>query len=1153
MHITELRVAGFKSFVDPTLVRVEPGLTGVVGPNGCGKSNLLEALRWVMGANSAKAMRGVDMDDVIFAGTSARAARESAEVTMVLDNAFGRAPAPLHEADRLEVTRRIRRGTGSDYRLNGRPARAKDIQLLFADASTGANSPALVRQGQIAELISARPQNRRRILEEAAGVAGLAQRRHEADLKLQAASDNLVRLADVLVHAEARLEDLRKQARRAERFRGLAAQIDGLDALLRLRRFEAAAADHTAAEAELATARAALADATGAEAAARTAELDARAALDPLHAQELSASGRVRELEAARIEQARDLREAEDTVRRLEADLQRLVADLAREQSLREDADRALGQIDHDLANLPDTDAEAEQAETDRLRAGLAAARAALANAETALEAATREAAGGQARFEAAQTAAEAARSRFSVLDGRLGALRRELAARPPLAGLEDALAAAQAQAASARGDLTQARAAVEAAEAALSTARTAESTARAGLGNPQTRLRSLEGELSGLERLLRAGANPPRFPKVLNALHPAPGYERALAAALGDDVEASLDREAPSAWLGANAQDGALPDGAEPLLPHVQAPGALAARLAQCGVVAQADGPRLQGSLLRGQRLVSREGDLWRWDGFVRRAEAAPQAAVLLEQRNRRTELLAEIEDARTAASAAEAAHRSAEAARTTAEASSRTARRTVEDATLALSRATERAGQAERALATAAAGRAGLEAQVNQLAADHAEAAEAKAKADAILATTPRPPPPEALATARRTVAEARGQEQTARDRLAQLDRERERRIGRRKGLERDRTGWARRAEDAARRVGELMAARTEQRAALDAARAAPVRVAEALTTLAAALTTAEADRRAATDAAHQGAARLREAETVARRAVQAVGEATTTLARLEARAENLAARYAEAALRVEEHPAGTPDALGTLVAAALGEEAATLDTAKAEGRLERLRRERDSLGGVDLDAAGEASTAEQRLVQLIAERDDLTAAIARLREGIEALNSEARGRLMEAFRVVDGHFRTLFETLFQGGSAELRMAEAADPLDAGLDIYACPPGKRLGHLSLMSGGEQALTATALIFAVFLSNPAPVCVLDEVDAPLDDANVDRYCRMLDAMRRRTETRFLVITHNPVTMARMDRLYGVTMHERGVSRLVSVDLERAEALIAAE
>jgi chromosome segregation protein len=221
--------------------------------------------------------------------------------------------------------------------------------------------------------------------------------------------------------------------------------------------------------------------------------------------------------------------------------------------------------------------------------------------------------------------------------------------------------------------------------------------------------------------------------------------------------------------------------------------------------------------------------------------------------------------------------------------------------------------------------------------------------------------------------------------------------------------------------------------------------------------------------------------------------------------------------------------------------------------EQRLAKLLYDREAIGGVNLRADEEVAEQEARLTALIADKDDLTSAIAKLRGGVDQINAEGKERLVAAFDTVHGHFRVLFEALFDGGTAELRLTESDDPLGGGLEVYACPPGKKLQSLTLMSGGEQALTASALIFAVFLSNPSPICVLDEVDAPLDDSNVDRYCRLLNEMRQRTETRFIVITHHPITMARMDRLFGVTMAERGVSQLVSVDLSRAEALISAE
>jgi chromosome segregation protein len=289
--------------------------------------------------------------------------------------------------------------------------------------------------------------------------------------------------------------------------------------------------------------------------------------------------------------------------------------------------------------------------------------------------------------------------------------------------------------------------------------------------------------------------------------------------------------------------------------------------------------------------------------------------------------------------------------------------------------------------------------------------------------------------------------------------------------------------------------------------------------------------------------------DADRAWRAAESAAGEARERRATLTARLDAARDRFAEAAAAIGDQLRLEPEALGKRLA----EEAHALPQGAAgmESQLVALERERELMGPVNLRAEEDARELSDRLQTLKSERADLGSALAKLRQGIAELNAEGRERLTAAFSVIDAHFRALFTTLFEGGQAELRLVESDDPLEAGLEIYACPPGKRLAVMSLLSGGEQALTAAALIFAVFLANPAPICVLDEVDAPLDDANVERFCNMLDEMRRRAPTRFVAITHNPLTMSRMDRLYGVTMRERGVSQLVSVDLRQAETLAA--
>jgi chromosome segregation protein len=309
------------------------------------------------------------------------------------------------------------------------------------------------------------------------------------------------------------------------------------------------------------------------------------------------------------------------------------------------------------------------------------------------------------------------------------------------------------------------------------------------------------------------------------------------------------------------------------------------------------------------------------------------------------------------------------------------------------------------------------------------------------------------------------------------------------------------------------------------------------------------AEARRAKSADALAQGEAAKSESDRALRAADAAAGSARELRATLTARLEAARERLLEIAARLRDTARVEPEQLGEILAAEAKPVAADPDA--IEQRLYQLERDRDAIGPVNLRAEEEVQELSTRVTTMKEERADLTAAIAKLREGIDALNAEGRERLLAAFEVINRHFQSLFGALFGGGQAELRLVENDDPLEAGLEIYACPPGKRLSTMSLMSGGEQALTAAALIFGVFLANPAPVCVLDEVDAPLDDANVERFCNMLDEMRNRTGTRFIAITHNAVTMSRMDRLYGVTMPERGVSQLVSVDLRQAEAMVA--
>jgi len=1146
MQFQRLRLVGFKSFVDPAEVHIEPGLTGVVGPNGCGKSNVLEGLRWVMGANSAKAMRGQGMDDVIFAGAADRPPRSHAEVSLTIDNAQRKAPQPFTDSAVIEVSRRIDRGQGSTYRINGKEVRARDVQLLFADASTGANSPALVRQGQISELIAAKPQNRRRILEEAGGVAGLHTRRHEAELRLRAAETNLERLDDIGRELETTLTRLKREARQAEKYKKISAEIRALQAaLLFVRWNDARGAAETAAR-ELADADRAVLEATTASGRAQTASLNAQEALKPAREEDAVAGALLHRasLERDRLDMAEQAARAE--VERLTAEAARIAADIERETAMAGDAEGELARLGAALEAL-----QAEMAAAPARGPELDAALASAEDARKAADAEVERVAGAVAAVEARVSAENArkrdAEARVARAEAQLASAKAERAALGPLETPE--IEAAQAALEQAQAELASARAAIEAAEADRGDRARTEQEARQAARAAEDRLGRLQTEARGLAQLLVQGKR--EYPPALDRVQADKGYEAALAAALGDDLDAALDARAAAWWAGAEAPSPSWPAGVEPLADHVSAPEQLQARLALCGVAGRGEIEGLARALPVGARLVTREGDLWRWDGFVQRAEAPRPAAVRLAQRTRLSELEAEIDEGKPALEATQAALKAATEAFRAAEEAVKTARAAPFALDKAAAAARDRVEALGREQARKEARAQALDETLARLATEVEAAGAALAEAQGTEAPSETLEALRAELTEARTAADAaRGSAATARVERDTEAREIAGRQSRLDGLTRERDGWAARAKDSRARIEALEKDAEKTAARLKAASDAPKQLAAQRSSLLASLTAAETRRKAAADALAVAEGQAGEADRAARAAEGAASSAREARAGLAARAEAAAEKLAETEANLRETAQMSPEELGQK----LQDDAIARppDTAGAESLLYGLEREREALGAVNLLAEDEANEYGDRLQTMKVERSDLTSAIAKLRDGIDELNAEGRERLVAAFDVINDNFKSLFEALFGGGQAELKLVESDDPLEAGLEIYACPPGKRLAVMSLMSGGEQALTAAALIFAVFLANPAPVCVLDEVDAPLDDANVDRFCRMLDEMRKRTDTRFIVITHNPVTMSRMDRLYGVTMPERGVSQLVSVDLSQAEEIVAA-
>ncbi len=864
----KLKVKGFKSFVEPTEVIIESGLTGIVGPNGCGKSNLVEAFRFVMGELSPKQMRGSELDDVIFNGTSGRPAWDIAEVTIDLDNSDRQAPSLFNQSDEIEVTRRIWRGEGSEYRVNGKEVRLKDVQLLFADASTGARSTSMVSQGRVGAIIAAKPEQRRSLLEEAAGITGLHSRRHEAELRLNATETNLERVKDLLKTQEEQLEILKKQSKQAERYKNIQKDITKARAAVFYKKWEVEKTKLEEVSIKLKNQNNLVSDQTQEVA---KVNVDFEKVQESLPNMRLKESKIASELQKHTINldnQEKEIDRANSAVEETQIRIQQIKNDMGREQFLFDDAN----------ANM------------------------------------------------------ERVREEKSILEKQQGDLFLD--------------------------------------------------TNNQDTDPPDSQRNN----------------NP-----IIDYLDFEDGYEKAVAAVFSDELIASINEEQTSHWrVLIYDQNSVFSDGIKKFSNLIKAPENLKKKLDFVGLIEDKSNILyLQENLQPGQILVSLDGEIWRWDGYVSKGKQNSSTKAILEQlKNRRLKQLSK-EEKQWMDISSKAEQRIEE----------------LKERKLKLNKDLEELRSMPNAISSE---KTRLQSLINDNKKDYDKIA-----------------------------SELQEQEQTANE------------INKKLKLE-------------------------------------EVKLNE-----------------------------LREEKIRLEGTIETINETINQL-RSQVK-ERIGVKLNDLFNLAEINPNK-----------GLGE------VDDLERRLERLIAEQERLGGVNLLAEQESQELEQKVSSIKNDQSDLLAAIAKLREGIDSLNTEGRQRLLAAYSVVNENFQKLFVQLFGGGKAYLKFTDETDPLQAGLEIYASPPGKKLQNLSLLSGGEQALTALSLLFAVFLSNPAPICVLDEVDAPLDDTNVDRFCSLVEEIAKTSSTKFLVITHHRMTMARVNRLFGVTMPEQGVSQLVSVDLEKA-------
>ena len=860
MKFKKIKILGFKSFVDQTDIEIEEGLTGIVGPNGCGKSNVVESLRWCMGETSPKSMRSSGMEDVIFSGTADRPARNNAEVTIFLDNKDRNAPAEFNNDEEIQIRRKIEIERGSEYRINGKEVRARDVQRLFADLSTGAHSPSLISQGRVGALINAKPIDRRAVLEEAAGISGLHSRRHEAELKLKGAESNLQRLKDIMRQLNTQINNLQKQAKQAEAYKSISEEITRLEGIVTYLKWYNLKESFEKSDTDLKSSEQLIQKYTLEVSQATNDQAKANEKIQPLREKEIEAAAKLNRINLERESLDKEEERIKELKKSLEQTIQQNIGDYEREQYQLENALRDL-----DALNVKKDDLTAE----------------------------------------------------ISIDD----------------------------------------------------------------FDNEQ--IKDLKEEKKQLEDQI-------------------------------NELEENIEKY---------------------------------------NSIKQSKRDEWQKALINEENLKSRESTLKEVEGY--------------DDPNKWTQIFSE------------KFYRN-------------------------LSEISEKVVKAE------------------ELSADSRKSYD-KSSNDAKDAVT---------------------MSMQLREDLRQKD------------VEEKHSDWnyeyqrlSKNIQSSKNQINELKQRRIKSEEELKKITNRPEEIAQKRGQLIETKGFAETERQYAADRLAEADNELKKYENKLRKAQNDLANVRESKGRTEATKELAESRLSELESESIEKYNCKPDSIITKLS--ISEDLETLQNnfERNETRLERLKQQRDTLGVVNLRADLETKEIEQELEKMNSEKTDLETAIKKMRESIEELNKEGRTRLLKAFDVVNNHFKDVFVQLFNGGKAHLELVDSDDPLEAGLEMMVSPPGKKLQSMSLLSGGEQALTAMSLIFAVFLTNPSPICVLDEVDAPLDDANVERFCNLLDDIADKTNTKFLIITHHALTMSRMDRLFGVTMAERGVSQIVSVDLKKAEEI----
>ena len=1138
MKFKSIRISGFKSFLEPTEIDLNEGLTGIVGPNGCGKSNIVEAMKWVMGENSARQMRGEGMDDVIFSGSNERPARNFAEVTIKLDNTEKKAPTNFNQFDEIEISRKIEREKGSTYRINSKQVRARDVQLIFADSASGARSSGIVSQGRISQIIESSLEERRVILEEAANIKGLHNRKHEAVLKLNGATDNLSRLLDIENTYNEQLIELEKQGRKAARYRSVGDRLRKAEASLFLSLLNKAEQEFNDLEAKFMKSKNQVEEAQINLSKNTKSKLEIFNKLPELRTIEAEKAATLQSLNISKIRLEEEEATSKITLNNVLNQISQIETDIRREIEIKDDAIKTISNLllEKEKLLLDTKDFTTKKNDAARRVNELKI------KSENA-----------DAKLSSINSKIFSIKSDKSDLENRINNLKEKIKnsedQKLQFNMTEDKklIDEHNKKRVNIEKLIKEESNKLDLIKKQLENEENLSITLKEKKGKIDYDLNVMRADLHSLSSLL--GYDEFKNNTLEATIDDIGNLQDAIGSVLGETILAPVksdnsDEQNISYWKEITTKfEEKLPKGAIPIISKIKKNSILDIVLIGIGIVEnEKTALKLQKELSFGQALTTLKGGLWRWDGYVQPLGVQNSYSERLQQitklRNLQDELPSKEKEEVTIVN--EINQNDLELKKffgTTKEIESKInlLNNELNDTKLSIS---------------------SLDSKINSsniLLKEHQNILDTSQKELVDLETLSKKSLnlPTLLADelkirnaadqCRNQLTDAMAAEQQIRNQESYQQRNLMQ-------INNQKNDWENRKDEAETRIKSLKERLDSLKEDKSRLEKLPDNFVEKANELNIKIETAKQKRNLAADKLVQTETLLNEAEKSEKSSEQNLASFREDMIKVEAALNLASTKIENIEDRVYEKLRVKSKQLKEIVNISDNEELNTsIET--LEKTVQRLLNERESLGAVNLRAEEEMNEMRQKIELMSKERVDLELAIEKLKSGIFELNKEGRQRLKDSFELVNKNFKDLFKELFGGGDAELKLVGDDDPLKAGLEILASPPGKKMQLLSLLSGGEQALTAISLIFSVFLCNPAPICILDEVDAALDDSNVSRFCNLLDKIVDETETYFLVVTHHRLTMAKMNRLFGVTMEQKGISRLVSVDLEQANKI----